>query len=166
MASLVLVLLKSNSDKTKSQFRVKNQRIWYPAAASSGWVLQIILWWALRSDFKKFYFAEATKGIRWMPWRWRAMKDVVGCEKPRRAVKQASTRGCPNGETRHGESRVVVTWIHSVAMLTGGSETSQYPEENKSIEIPLVAASERGPSPNRRNTFRRGCGAVNVTETC
>ena len=27
---------------------------------------------------------------------------------------------------------------------TGGSETSQYPQEEKSIEIPLVAASERG----------------------
>ena len=27
---------------------------------------------------------------------------------------------------------------------TRGSETSQYPEEKKSTEIPLVAASERG----------------------
>ena len=27
---------------------------------------------------------------------------------------------------------------------TGGSETSQYPEEKKSTEIPLVVASERG----------------------
>ena len=27
---------------------------------------------------------------------------------------------------------------------TGGSETSQYPQEEKSIEIPSVAASERG----------------------
>ena len=29
---------------------------------------------------------------------------------------------------------------------TGGSETSQYPEEKKSNEIPPVAASERGPA--------------------
>ena len=29
---------------------------------------------------------------------------------------------------------------------TRGSETSQYPEEQKSTEIPLVAASERGPA--------------------
>ena len=27
---------------------------------------------------------------------------------------------------------------------TGGTETSKYPEEEKSTEIPLVAASERG----------------------
>lgn len=30
---------------------------------------------------------------------------------------------------------------------TGGTETSKYPEEKKSTEIPPVAASERGSSP-------------------
>ena len=34
--------------------------------------------------------------------------------------------------------------VTAQAELTWGSETSQYPEENTSIEIPLVAASERG----------------------
>jgi hypothetical protein len=29
---------------------------------------------------------------------------------------------------------------------TRGTETSKYPEERKSIETPLVAASERGPA--------------------
>ena len=32
---------------------------------------------------------------------------------------------------------------------TQGTETSQYLEEEKSIEMPRVAASETGPSPNR-----------------
>ena len=32
---------------------------------------------------------------------------------------------------------------------TRGTETSQYPEEEKSTEITQVAASERVPSPNR-----------------
>jgi len=35
-----------------------------------------------------------------MPWQSEAMKDVVGNEIPRGAVKQALIRGCPNGETR------------------------------------------------------------------
>ena len=37
--------------------------------------------------------------------------------------------------------------VSKVAMLerTEGTETSKYLEENKSTEIPLVAASERGP---------------------
>ena len=44
--------------------------------------------------------------------------------------------------------------------VTRGTETSQYPEEEKSNEIPLVVASERGPRPNRRALRRRrGCGA-------
>ncbi len=32
---------------------------------------------------------------------------------------------------------------------TGGTETSQYPEEKKSTEIPPVAASERGGAQNQ-----------------
>jgi hypothetical protein len=32
---------------------------------------------------------------------------------------------------------------------TRGTETSKYPEEKKSTEIPLVAASERGPALKR-----------------
>jgi hypothetical protein len=44
--------------------------------------------------------------------------------------------------------------------VTRGTETSKYPEEEKSNEIPLVVASERGPRPNRRlRKRRRGCGA-------
>ena len=47
---------------------------------------------------------------------------------------------------------------------TRGTETSKYPEEEKSTEIPRVAASESGRCPNRRfrHSFRalgrRGCG--------
>ena len=43
---------------------------------------------------------------------------------------------------------------------TRGTETSKYPEEEKSNEIPLVVASERGPRTNRPLLLRgRGCGA-------
>jgi hypothetical protein len=34
-----------------------------------------------------------------MPWQLEAMKDVVGHESPRGAVKHALIRGYPNGET-------------------------------------------------------------------
>ena len=46
------------------------------------------------------------KGTRGMPRYSQAMKDVVGCEKPRVAAEQAQIRGCPNGETRPGLCRV------------------------------------------------------------
>ena len=35
-----------------------------------------------RSVLSKFY-GQATKGVRWMPWRKQAMKDVASCDKPR-----------------------------------------------------------------------------------
>ena len=44
---------------------------------------------------------------------------------------------------------------------TWGTETSQYPEEEKSTEMPQVAASERGPSPNRAPSGR---GVVGPTD--
>ena len=45
-------------------------------------------------------YGQANKRMWWMPRRQKAMKDVVACEKPRGAGKQALIRGCPNGETR------------------------------------------------------------------
>ena len=42
---------------------------------------------------------KTEKGIRWMPWYYEPMKDVVTDETPRGAGKQALIRGCPNGET-------------------------------------------------------------------
>ena len=44
-------------------------------------------------------YGQAEKRIWWMPWQLEAMKDVVACDKPRGAGKQALIRGFPNGET-------------------------------------------------------------------
>ena len=44
-------------------------------------------------------YGQASKRMRWMPRRQEAMKDVVVCDKPRGAGKQALIRGFPNGET-------------------------------------------------------------------
>jgi hypothetical protein len=44
-------------------------------------------------------YGQATKRTWWMPWRQKAMKDVVACDKPRGVGKQTLIRGCPNGET-------------------------------------------------------------------
>ena len=73
------------------------------------------------------------------------MKDVVICDKPRWADKQALTRGFPNGETRHHKVSSHTEYI-GVWKQTRRTETSKYPEEKKSTEIPQVAASERGPA--------------------
>ena len=63
--------------------------------------------------------------------------------------KRALIRGSPNGATRRRECSGIAGGIHTPARGTGGSETSQYPEEEKSTEIPQVAASERGGAQTR-----------------
>ena len=54
------------------------------------------------------------------------------------------TRGSPNGATPQGDPCDPGLNQIGPGGDTGGSETSQYPEERKSNEIPPVAASERG----------------------
>jgi hypothetical protein len=81
-----------------------------------------------------------------MPRRQEAMKDVVACEKLRGAGKQALIRGCPNGETR--PFGPFVPEFIGCESYTRGTETSKYPEEKKSTDIPLVVASERGSALN------------------
>lgn len=48
------------------------------------------------------------------------------------------SRGSPNGETHPGKTRILF------GEGTGGTETSKYPVEKKSNEIPGVVANERG----------------------
>ena len=50
------------------------------------------------------------------------------------------SRGFPNGETQSGSCRI----IRNTRRASGRTETSKYPEESKSTEIPLVVANERG----------------------
>lgn len=79
-----------------------------------------------------------------MPWRQEAKKDVVSCDKLREAVNRRRSgdlrMGKPNGShIPLSPAEYIGRWKR-----TGGIETSKYPQEQKSTEIPLVAASERG----------------------
>ena len=78
------------------------------------------------------------------------MPLVVGAEEGRGrrrngpgSCQQAMIRSCPNGETPGGESHRIHADL-SVWRVSRGTETSKYPEEKKSYEIPLVAVSEKG----------------------
>ena len=50
------------------------------------------------------------------------------------------------GEPSRGNARLLWPEHIGPAEATRGTETSKYPEEEKTTEIPLVAASERGPA--------------------
>ena len=66
----------------------------------------------------------------------------------------------PNGETRRVATSVI-SWRHE--KRTQGTETSQYLEEEKSTEMPLVAASERGQGLNRDSS---SLGVVGSRDDC
>jgi hypothetical protein len=67
---------------------------------------------------------KTEKGIRWMPWYYEPMKDVVTDETLRGAGKQALIRGCPNGETYMCEAHMpICRGVCSVGTVR--SETSQ-----------------------------------------
>ena len=81
---------------------------------------------------------QVEKGTRWMPWHREAKKDAATGETPRGAGsthRSADIRmGQPGGSHVPSPARE----------QTQGSETSQYLEEEKSNEIPVVVASEPG----------------------
>ena len=53
-------------------------------------------------------------------------------------------RGFPNGATHPDKIGILPAEHISRLEVSGGSETSQYPEENRKSFIPQVVANERG----------------------
>jgi hypothetical protein len=66
--------------------------------------------------------------------------------------KHPLIRGYPNGATLPGKTRKRPAEYIGGCELTQGSEPSQYLEEEKTIVIPLVAASERGRAQTQSST--------------
>ena len=83
------------------------------------------------------------KGTRWMPWRWKPMKDVASCDKPRVGANNRQSEDFRMGKPSWGHAQLPPAEHIGRREATGGTETSKYPEEEKSTEISLVVASER-----------------------
>ena len=81
---------------------------------------------------------QANKCTRWMPRHESAMKDVASCEKLRGAASERRSGDVRMGKPVRGHT------LSPEREPTQGTETSKYLQEEKSNEIPLVAASERG----------------------
>ena len=73
-----------------------------------------------------------------MPGLSEAKKDVTSCDKPR-----GGANGRRSADFRMGEPNDWKSHYHDVGR-TRGTETSKYPQEEKTTVIPQVAASERG----------------------
>jgi hypothetical protein len=73
-----------------------------------------------------------------MPWHQEPMKDVGTCDKPRGVGNRTVIRGFPNGETQLGNNKAQLPMPEYIRHAEGtwGSETSQYPQEEKATAIP------------------------------
>ncbi len=78
-----------------------------------------------------------------MPWRWKQMKDVASCDKPRVGAHYRQSADLRMGKPGQGYAWSPMPEHIGQWEATGGTETSKYPEEEKSTEISLVVASER-----------------------
>ena len=89
---------------------------------------------------------EDTKGARRMPWRGKSTKGAASCDKPRGGANGLRSADSRMGEPSRGNALLPAAEPIGGQEATGGTETSKYPEEEKSTEIPGVAASETGPA--------------------
>lgn len=89
--------------------------------------------------------AQGIMGARRMPWHRKSTKGAASRDRPGGGANGPRSRDSRMGEPsrRHGR---LPRGRPSHAGTTGGTETSKYPEEEKSTEIPGVAASETGPA--------------------
>ena len=108
--------------------------------------------------------SEGSMGARRMPWRRKPTKGAASRDSPGGGANGLRSRGARMGEPAAGHAAAPAPESIGGEEATGGTETSKYPEEEKSTEIPGVAASETGRRPNRhvRHSLGalawRGCG--------
>ena len=79
-----------------------------------------------------------------MPRRQEPKKDVANNDMPRGAVSRPRSGDFRMGKPTHRNGCVPYPEHIGVTEATRGTETSQYPEEEKETSIPSVVASERG----------------------
>ena len=83
------------------------------------------------------------------------MKDVTSCDKPRGGAYGPGSADVRMGEPTRGHARVPPAEHIGGEEATRGTETSKYPEEEKSTEIARVAASESAPAQTHARVSRQ-----------
>ena len=102
--------------------------------------------------------SEDSVGARRMPWRRKPKKGAASRDSPRGGAHGLRSGGARMGEPAGGSAPAPAAQSIGCEEATRGTETSKYPEEEKSTEIPRVAASESGRCPNRHG--RHSLGAL------
>ena len=90
--------------------------------------------------------SEDIKGARRMPWRRKPKKGAASGDTPRGGADGLRSGGARMGEPARDHALAPRAEHIGSEEAPRGTETSQYPEEEKSTEIPGVAASGTGPA--------------------
>ncbi len=85
-----------------------------------------------------------------MPWCQGPMKDAAGGERVGEVPSNLRSDRIRMGQPPAGHAAGPTAESIGGEEASLGTETSQYQEEEKSIEIPLVVASERGTAQTAR----------------
>ena len=83
---------------------------------------------------------QVSKGLRWMPWGQGPKKGVARLRKASISRLAGLVEDSRMGKPVPGHTGT----SQFIGKVSGRTETSKYLEENKSTEIPLVVANERG----------------------
>jgi hypothetical protein len=78
-----------------------------------------------------------------MPWHKKAMKGVTTCDKPRLGGNNLGPVDSRMGQPIPSNVGISPAEYIGWEKLTRGTETSKYPEEEKTIVISRVVASEK-----------------------
>ena len=81
-----------------------------------------------------------------MPWYEKSMKDATTCDKPRIGGNNPRPVDFRIGQPVTSNVVTSIPEYIGYAKTTRGTETSQYPVEEKTIVISLVVASEKEPA--------------------
>ena len=99
------------------------------------------------------------RGARRMPWHRKSTKGAASRDSPRGGANVLRSGGARMGKPARGHARASQAERIGLRKATGGTETSKYPEEEKSTEIPGVAASETGPAQTHARAKPEGVAA-------
>ena len=96
---------------------------------------------------------QAKKSTGWMPRRQPPKKDAASCEKPRGAASKLRSVDIRMGEPVQGNAWTPANESIVCKEGTRGTETSKYPEEEKTKRDFLSSGERTGKRPNQRACF-------------
>src|SRR5215207_2791210 len=99
---------------------------------------------SLKTAYRDPMYHQDTKGVWWMPWHRKPMKDVASCDKPCGAASGLGSTDLRMGKPGTGHAVSPAPEHIGCEEGTRGNDTSEYPEENKESLDSLSSGERKG----------------------